>query len=90
MTPGFPEFHYYDNKILPIYEVEWVETDKNFIMQWYSTIRIGDEIYILKGKDENVIRIKDKPTKCGLSVNGVWFNNRSKTPYSMVKACMSL
>ena len=90
ITPGFPEFHYYDNKILPVYEVEWVETDKNFVMQRYSTVRIGDEIYILKGKDENVIRTKDDPTKCGLSVNGVWFNNRSKKPYSMVKACMSL
>ena len=59
-------------------------------MQRYSTIRIGSEIFILNGKDENVVRSKDAPKKCGLSVNGVWFNNRSKEPFSMVSACMTL
>lgn len=92
VTPGYPEQHWYryDNNIVPVYEVEWIETDKNFIMQRYSTVRIGEEIYIIKGKDDNVIRTKDAPDKCGLSVNGVWFNNRSGEPYSMVNACMVL
>ena len=86
VTPGFPEwrYHRYDNNIIPVYEVEWIETDKNFIMQRYSTIRIGEDIYILRGKDENVIRTKDAPEKCSLSVNGVWFNNRSGKPSCMV------
>ena len=53
-------------------------------MQRYSTVRIGDNIYILRGKDENVIRTKDAPDKCSLSVNGVWFNNRGDEPFSMV------
>ena len=90
VTPGYPEHNYYDNNLIPVYEVEWIETDKKFVMQRYSTVRIGGEIYILKGKDENVIRTQDAPHKCGLSVNGVWFNNRSKEPYSMVRACMVL
>ena len=92
VTPGFPEQQWerYDNKIIPVYEVEWIETDKNFIMQRYSTVRIGSEIYILRGKDENVVRTKDAPEKCCLTVNGVWFNNRSGEPYSMVAACMVL
>ena len=92
ITPGYPEWHWYryDNNLIPVYEVEWIETDKDFIMQRYSTIRIGDEIYILKGKDDKVIRTKDAPEKCGLTVNGVWFNNRSGEPYSMVNACMVL
>ena len=92
VTPGYPEQHWYryDTNLIPVYEVEWIETDKDFIMQRYSTIRIGEEIYILKGKDENVIRTKDAPEKCGLTVNGVWFNNRSGEPYSMVNACMVL
>ena len=92
ITPGYPEqqWYRYDNNIIPVYEVEWIETDEDFVMQRYSTIRIGDEIYILKGKDEDVVRTKDDPTKCGLTVNGVWFNNRSGEPYSMVKACMVL
>lgn len=92
VTPGYPEQHWYryDNNIIPVYEVEWIETDDDFIMQRYSTVRIGDEIYILKGKDENVVRTKDAPEKCGLSVNGVWFNNRSGEPFSMVSTCMVL
>ena len=92
ITPGYPEQHWYryDNNIIPVYEVEWIETDDDFVMQRYSTVRIGDEIYILKGKDENVVRTKDAPEKCGLSVNGVWFNNRSGEPFSMVSTCMVL
>ena len=92
VTPGYPEWKWYrhDNNIIPVYEVEWIETDSDFIMQRYSTIRIGDEIYILNGKDENVVRTKDAPDKCSLTVNGVWFNNRSSEPYSMVNACMVL
>ena len=92
VTPGYPEQYWnrYDNNIIPVYEVEWIETDKDFVMQRYSTVRIGEEIYILNGKDKNVIRTKDAPDKCWLSVNGVWFNNRSGEPYSMVEASMVL
>ena len=92
VTPGYPEKYWnrYDNNLIPVYEVEWVEVDKKFTMQRYSTVRIGDEIYILRGKDENVIRSKDAPEKCCLSINGVWFNNRSGEPYSIVQACMVL
>ena len=80
----------YYNQVLPVYEVEWLETDKDFVMQRYSTIRIGSDIYILRGKDENVVRSKDAPYKCSLTVNGVYFNNRGKEPYSMVLNCMTL
>lgn len=92
ITPGFPEQHWYkyDSNIIPVYEVEWIETDKDFVMQRYSTVRIGDEIYILRGLDKNVVRTKDAPQKCYLSVNGIWFNNRSGEPYSMIKTCMVL
>lgn len=92
VTPGYPEQHWYryDTNLIPVYEVEWVEADKDFVMQRYQTIRIGEEIYILKGEDKDVIRSKDAPNECGLSVNGIWFNNRSGEPYSIVSACMSL
>lgn len=92
VTPGYPEQHWYryDNNLIPVYEVEWLETDKNFVMQRYSTIRIGQEIYILKGLDKDVIRTQDEPEKATLSVNGVWFNNRGSEPYSMVINCMIL
>ena len=91
ITPGYPEQHWYryDNDLIPVYEVEWIETDNNFIEQRYSSVRIGEEIYIINGKDE-VIRTKDCPEKATLTINGVWLNNRGAEPYSMVINCMVL
>lgn len=90
VTPGYPGQHWYQRDLIPVYEVEWIETDKDFVEQRYSTVRIGSEIYILKGKDEHVIRTKDAPNKATLTVNGVWFNNRDDEPFSMVQKCMVL
>lgn len=90
--PGYPDNEYTSRRfqLIPVYEVEWIETDSNFIMQRYTTIRIGDEIYIINGKDENVIRSKDNPNFCSLSVNGVYFLNRSQQPYSLILKCAHL
>ena len=87
-----PEHHWYryDNTLIPVYEVEWIETDKDFKMQRYQTVRIGDEIYVLKGLDEGAPRTKDDPNATTLSINGVWFNNRGGEPHSMALACMVL
>jgi hypothetical protein len=59
-------------------------------MQRYTTTRIGSNIYILTGKDENVIRSIDNPNFCTLSVNGVYFLNRDNLPYSLILKCASL
>ncbi len=88
VTPGYPteqgsKFH----QLIPVYEVEWIETDKNYVMQRYETVRIGEEIYILKGKNDKVMRSKTNPSYCGLSVNGVYLLNRGSEPYSLVLAC---
>ena len=89
--PGYPEgTSWYNNRLVPVYEVEWIETDKDFVMQRYKTYRIADDIYILEGKDENVIRTKDNPNYCTLSLNGLYFTNRNQEPYSMVLACAAL
>lgn len=89
--PGYPD-NFMANKLemIPVFEVEWIEVDKDFKMQRYQTVRIGEEIYILKGIDESVVRSMDNPNYCGLSVNGVVFLNRSNSPYSLVLACASL
>lgn len=86
----YPEYRWghYDDSVVPVYEVEWLQTDKNFIMHRYSTVRIGQEIYILYDEDKDVIRTKDDPTSCTLSVNGVYFLNGSFEPYSLVKTAM--
>lgn len=91
VIPGYPNNtngKYHD--LIPVYEVEWLETDKDFVMQRYETVRIGQSIYILRGKNENVIRSQSNPSYCGLSVNGVYFLNRGSEPYSLVLACAHL
>ncbi len=88
VTPGYPAEQgskFYE--LIPVYEVEWIEVDKDFVMQRYETIRIGEEIYILRGKNEKVMRSKTNPSYCGLSVNGVYLLNRGSEPYSLVLAC---
>ena len=88
--PGHPVDENGMQKLIPVYEVEWLETDKNFVMQKYSSIRIGGDIYIINGKDENVIRSKDNPNYASLSINGVYFTNRVSKPYSLMLACADL
>lgn len=92
VTPGYPTGNKfsYNYRFIPVYEVEWIETDKDFVMQRYRTVRIGQGIYILYGKDENVIRSQDNPTKCTLSINGVYYTNRNSEPYSLVLTCSVL
>lgn len=92
IVPGYPSGPYnsYNYKLIPVYEVEWIETDNNFVMQRYSTVRIGESIYILTGRDENVVRSKNNPTYCSLTVNGVYFVNRNAEPYSLMLACANL
>ena len=93
VTPGYPQQLReggFNSELIPVYEVEWLETDKDFVMQRYKTIRIGEEIYILRGLDNTVMRSQSNPTHCSLSINGVYFLNRGTKPYSMVLACAHL
>ena len=91
VVPGYPDVVENNfNEFIAVYEVEWLETDSNFVMQRYETIRIGDDIFILKGKNEDVIRSKDNPSYCSLSVNGIRFLNRNTKPHSLVLACANL
>lgn len=91
VTPGYPDTNIgYTHELIPVYEVEWLEVDNDFVMQRYKTIRIGEEIYILKGKDETAMRTKSNPSVCTLSINGIYFLNRGSKPYSMVLACSHL
>lgn len=90
VLPGHPDNRYSSTRmrLIPVYEVEWLETDKNFIMQRYSAVRIGEGIYILRGKDEHSLRTKDNPSYTCLSINGVFFLNRSQEPFSLMLSCI--
>ncbi len=95
IVPGFPADTYesFNYRLLPVFEVEWVDTDKDgndYVQNRYEGVRIGQSIYIPRGKSENIIRTHDAPTKCGLSVNGIYLINRDHVPQSLVLQCASL
>ena len=90
--PGYPSNDHSSKQfqMIPVYDVEWLETDKDFVMKRYNTIRIGSDIFILRGEDKTAIRTQDNPNFCGLSVNGVYFLNRDNKPYSLILKCAHL
>lgn len=95
VMPGFPEdgIESYNYKLLPVYEVEWIETDKErneYVQNRYEGVRIGESIYIPTGKSKNVIRTADNPNLCTLSIGGVYLLNRNNNPTSIVQQCMHL
>lgn len=59
-------------------------------MHRHSATKIGTDIYIIDEVDKDVVRTQDNPSKCTLSVNGVFYLNENSEPYSLVKACMTL
>lgn len=94
VVPGYPieQYNNYNSRLIPVYEVEWIDVDLEdgeYVMNRYEGTRIGESIYILTGKSEDVIRTKDNPNHCTLSLNGIYFINRGE-PYSLVEACMTL
>ena len=90
LLPGYPDDDSHKYNYIPVYDVEWIETDSNYVMQRYNCIRIGEEFYILRGQDNNVIRCQDNPNYCTLTVNGVYFLNRARQPYSLILKCAHL
>lgn len=88
-VPGYPEGNH-RFRLMPVYDVEWIETDDDFVMQRYNVIRIGDNKYILRGLDKSVIRSRDNETQCRLTINGVYFFNNNNEPYSLILKCMHL
>lgn len=95
VTPGFPIDYYgtYNYRLVPVYEVEWIEVDKegdDFVENLYEGVRIGTTVHILRGKSNRVVRTKDAPTHCTLNLNGLYFVNRNNEPYSLVAACSHL
>lgn len=93
INAGYPitERGNYYNNLIPVYEIEWIKTDtKSFIQYRYSAVRIGENIYIINGKDDNVVRSQSNPEKCKLSINGVQYTTRTGSPWSLVIACAAL
>lgn len=83
---------YFYNRF-PVYDVEWIQSDKEdgeYIMNRYRVIKIGENIYIPLGKDKKVQRSVEDPTKCSLSINGMFFSDRNGEPISLMLETASL
>ena len=74
-------------RVFPCYEVEWLRTEKEdgeYVVNRYEGVRIGNGIYIPKGKSENVIRSIDDSKNATLSVNGLFYSDRNGDPFSLL------
>lgn len=82
---------HYNQNVIVVYEVEWLEYNKEKkCLDRYEGVRIGESIYITRGKSEHVVRTVDAPGKCGLSVNGLFFLDTNGEPFSLIVNTMNL
>lgn len=82
---------YYYPKMWDVYDVEWIEIDyKTGKQTRHEGTKIGSEIYITRGESEYIIRTKDNPNKCRLSVNGLFLLDKNGDPNSMIIKTMDL
>ena len=74
-------------RVFPCYEVEWLKSEKEngkFVVNRYEGVRIGTNIYIPKGKVENITRSIDDDRSASLSVNGLFYSDRNGDPFSLL------
>lgn len=93
--PGLPSDYDSVNPIrnhyIPVYEVEWIEVERSTGKQTrHEGVKIGGEIYITRGESEYVIRSQDCPSKCRLTINGMFFLDKNGDPYSLMLSTMDL
>ena len=81
----------YYSKMWVIYEVEWIEVDyKTGIQTRHEGVKIGEEIYITRGESPYIIRSKENPKRCRLSVNGLFLLDKNGEPNSIIINTMNL
>ncbi len=56
----------------------------------YEATRIAGTVYVNAGKSKYISRTKDRPYECGFTYDGVLYNDRNGTPYSLVGAMKDL
>lgn len=74
--------------LIPVYEVEWIDYEKTgekIQGKKYEVVRIGTDIYVLKGEDKKLSRDMDAPNEARLSINGMYYTNQG-APYSLMLA----
>lgn len=80
-----------NHNLIIVYDVEWIEVDyKTGIQTRHEGTKIGDNIYITRGEVEDVVRTKDAPNKCRLSINGLFFLDKNGEPNSIILKTIDL
>lgn len=93
VTPSFDSnngMYSAGRKDITVHEVEYIETDENGVQHRHSGVKIGEDIYIIRPVDLNVIRSKDNKKRCTISINGIFMTTRKNNPFSLVLATANL
>lgn len=86
---------YHDRR--PVYEVQFLAANeyedstgkKRYRLDRYETVRLGTDIYILKGKADNVFRAENSNDQ-RLTIGGIRYAANEGKPYSLVLATANL
>lgn len=82
---------HYNANLITVYEVEWLDVDESTgRLTRHEGVKIGSDIYITRGESEFVVRSVDYPSKCRLSINGLFFLDTNGEPFSLMINTMSL
>ena len=81
-------YKYRENTIL-VYECEWLEYDGNKFNR-HEGVKIGEDIFICRGKAEHIVRTQSNPDYCTLTVNGMFFSDKNGQPFSLMLSTMAL
>lgn len=80
---------YFLNKTLPVYECEWIEFEDDKMTR-HEGVKIGQEIFITRGKNEDAPRSASNPKEVTLSVNGLFFSDKNGQPFSIMLSTADL
>lgn len=87
-TAGYYNTNY---NMICVYECEWLVYDeKNDRLTRHEGVKIGEEIYIVRGESKNIIRSASNPKDCTLSINGMFFSDKNGQPFSIVLNTINL
>lgn len=78
-----------NHNMITVYECEWLEYDGSKYDR-YEGVKIGDDIFICRGKAKHVVRSISNPDYCTLTVNGMFFADKNGQPFSLMLNTMFL
>lgn len=92
--PILDEQRFYKWNLIPVYEVEWIDSKKienQIIGYTYHVTKIGQDIYVLDPENDIMMpRNMSDPHIPRLNINGIWYTNGHGGPYSLMLATADL